>query len=166
MESLRRLAPIGTSPHDPIDLYIFFFFFGVVASTGCAGWDTRTGRITEHREEMLYAPAAWQPCVGLLVFRRTRSYVTAPTGAVHKIPTKTPLFLYQSSGRLSSSLRLPDHVLMTRFLSSALLPNLRSSVRYRSVVSLLFIVYLHLAAVSAADVVSRSVVPLDNNSTI
>lgn len=75
-------------------------------------------------------------------------YLTWPGGSVHEIPTKTPLFLCQFSGRYSSSFRQPFHVFLTSFSFRALLPNLMSLVRCRSIVSLLFIALVHLVVVS------------------
>ena len=96
---------------------------------------------------MLYAPAAWQPRVGLSS-DEVGPHPASPGGGAFDIPTKTPLFLCQLSGRNSSSFRQPFHVLFISFSFRALLPNLVTLVRCRSVVSLLLIALVHLLVVS------------------
>ena len=47
--------------------FLFFFFFLVSWRSMCDARGYTQLEWSEHREEMLYAPAAWQPRVGLLM---------------------------------------------------------------------------------------------------
>ena len=105
-------------------------------------------RDVEYWEEMLYALAAWRPCVGLLASGGGPP-ISMPCSGDREIPTKTPHLLCQSFGRYSLLFRHPFHVLLTSFLFRALLANLILLVRCRSIVSLLLIAFTHLLVVSA-----------------